>query len=560
MNANIVNLLRTRAMEHPNKDALIVAASGKRTSFAELDFESDGYARGFQKIGIRKGMRVAVLVPPNENFFYLAFALLKLGAVMVLIDPGMGLKSMLRCLEELKPDAFVGTPKAVALKVLTRAMKSAKIQITVGSGFFWGYFWGGFQLSKLRTPLKTPFDIVDCGPSEEAAVLFTTGSTGLAKGAVYQHSMFRAQVDVLKNHYQIGEDEIDLPTFPLFALFDPLLSMTAVLPDMDPRRPGFVNPQKIFEPIRKYRITNMFGSPALINRVGQEGERLGVKLPTLRRVISCGAPVPPRALRSFSSMLRPEVEIFTPYGATEALPVSSIGSSEILTETAAETQRGAGTCVGRPMPKMDVNIIGINDQAISNWNDDLLLETGEVGEIVVRGDVVTQQYCARDQATLLAKITDGDRVWHRMGDLGRFDSQGRLWFLGRKSQRVSTQAGDLFTDAVEGIFNEHPAVFRSALVGVPKSNVKEPAHLSPSSPVLCVELKKNVAHAERSKILEELKMMAKGHPQTRTIEQFLFHPKFPVDIRHNAKIFREQLAQWAGTRSPESHSPEPHPS
>ena len=159
--------------------------------------------------------------------------------------------------------------------------------------------------------------------------------------------MFAAQVRILRDHFRVQPGEIDLPTFPLFALFDPALGMTAVLPEMDPTRPAFVDPRKIIGAIRDQEVTHMFGSPALLDRVGRYGSTHGVSLPSLRRVISAGAPVPPATLRRFASMLDDEARIHTPYGATEALPVASIDHREILGETAAASATGAGTCVGR---------------------------------------------------------------------------------------------------------------------------------------------------------------------------------------------------------------------
>ena len=538
---NIASELKVMAERFPHKEALILCSSGKRLSFSELNSESDRFAHGLRESGVGPGTLTALLVPPGEEFFVLAFALFKVGAVMVLIDPGMGVKNLLRCLEEIKPTVFIGTSRAMALKTLTRSLKSVKVCVTLGPKLF----WGGLSLKNLRSPNPSPFEITATKSEDSAAVLFTTGSTGLAKGVLYKHGMFRAQVKTLKELYAIGDDEIDLPTFPLFALFDPALGMTAVIPDMDPRRPGFVNPLKITGPIHKFQVTHMFGSPALLDRVGRYGQSHGIKLPTLRRVISAGAPVSPGVLARFSSMLNANAEIHTPYGATEALPVATIASSEILKSTSTQTDLGAGTCVGRPAGDIAVRVIKITDTAISNWNSDLLAPQGTVGEIVVRGSVVTHEYFARDQATQLAKIQEGSKVWHRMGDLGSFDSEGRLWFFGRKSQRVITPSQTLFTDPVEGIMNTHAQVARTALVGVGDPGSQRA--------VLCVEVLPEVKASELQRIAFELRALADRHTITQKISEILFHPKFPVDIRHNAKIFREKLAVWASKKLPQAH-------
>ncbi len=509
----------------------------KSLTFRELDEESDRYAHGFEAAGIVRGMRTILMVKPSLEFFSLTFALYKIGAVPVLIDPGMGMKRMAECLREVSAEAFVGVPLAHVFRLLNRgAFSSVRICVTVGRR----WFWGGLRLRDLRVDPWRKYDMAETGADEPAAIIFTTGSTGPPKGVLYLHGMFDAQVRILRDHYRIEPGEIDLPTFPLFALFDPALGMTAVIPDMDPTRPAMVDPRKIIAAIQEQNVNHMFGSPALLNRVGRYGEANGVKLPTLRRIISAGAPVPPVTLERYTKMLSPEAEIFTPYGATESLPVASIGSREILAETRYESERGGGTCVGRPVPGIEVRIIRITDEPIETWSDDLLVPQGEIGEIVVKGPVVTREYCTSAAATRAAKIRDGDAVRHRMGDVGRFDDKGRLWFCGRKAHRVVTRHGTLFTVPCEAIFNNHPKVFRSALVGVGEA--------PDQTPVMCTELEQGEPREGDEALTRELLELARGSQLTASIETILYHPSFPVDIRHNSKIFREKLTLWAAER------------
>jgi acyl-CoA synthetase (AMP-forming)/AMP-acid ligase II len=188
--------------------------------------------------------------------------------------------------------------------------------------------------------------------------------------------------------------------------------------------------------------------------------------------------------------------------------------------------------VGKPAPGIEVAIIGITDDPIPRWSDDLRLQPGEIGEIVVKGPVVTPGYYNRERSTSLAKIRDGDALRHRMGDVGYLDDDGTLWMCGRKTHRVELSDGPRFTIPCEAPFNAHPAVFRSALVGVQRGGT--------TIPVLCVELEPG-GRIDR----DELRTIAKRHPHTAVIETFLFHDGFPVDVRHNSKIFREQLAAWA---------------
>jgi acyl-CoA synthetase (AMP-forming)/AMP-acid ligase II len=214
-----------------------------------------------------------------------------------------------------------------------------------------------------------------------------------------------------------------------------------------------------------------------------------------------------------------------------------------LRETRQRTAEGAGVCVGRPIAGMTVKIISIRDEPIPTWSDDFELPAGEIGEIVAQGPVVTACYWNRPESTSLAKIADRIRggFYHRMGDVGYLDATGRLWFCGRKSQRVVTPSGTFFTIPCEGVFNAHPAVNRTALIGVTKNGVAEPA--------LCVERDNEMALPSDDKLRRELLALGAQHAHTCAIQTILFHSNFPVDIRHNAKIFREKLAVWAAERS-----------
>ncbi|MBV5338393.1 MAG: AMP-binding protein [Deltaproteobacteria bacterium] len=538
-NTDIVNISRPlteMARLQPDTPAIIFLQKDRTLTFRELDQESDLIASALLRIGIGSGMKTALLVPPSPELFSLTFALFKVGAVPVFIDPGIGARNMKGCLAEAAPEAFIGIPKAhVARRLLGWGRASIRINVVVGGGSI----WGGVPLDELRRAAQTtPFVPADTRRDDVAAILFTSGSTGPPKGAVYTHGTFAAQVDILRELYDIRPGEIDLPTFPLFALFAPALGMTALIPQMDFTRPGSVNPRRILGPAAEYSATTMFGSPALLNRVGRYAAKQGIKLPHLKRVISAGAPVPASVLKRFAAMLPEDAEIFTPYGATEALPVSSIGSKEVLSETGAMTGDGRGICVGRPVKNITIAIIPITDAPVDVWSDDLALPQWEVGEIVVRGPQVSCAYLNRPEATRLAKIPDpSGGLWHRMGDVGYLDNSGRIWFCGRKAHRVVTAQGTLYTIQVEGIFNTHPKVFRTALVGLGSTGNQQP--------LLCVELETKNGKQEQEQIRKELLELGSCHSHTKNIHMILFHPAFPVDIRHNAKIFREKLAAWA---------------
>lgn len=534
---NIAKHLSLMAQRYPDKAAVVCMAGSTpyaQLTFQQLDRQTDSYANGLERIGITRGTRTILMVRPSVDLFALTFALFKVGAVPVLIDPGMGRHNLVKCLAEVEAKAFIGIPLAHLVRTRHRqAFRSVEIAVTVGRR----YLWGGHRLQNIAAGPSEPYEPAPTRADEIAAILFTSGSTGPPKGVVYTHGIFDAQVRYLQSHFGYGPDEVDLATFPLFALFDAALGMTAVIPDMDATRPGSADPVKIIGAIRGQGCTHMFGSPALLDRVGRYGEAHGVKLPSLKRVVTAGAPVQPVLLERFGAMLPEDAEVFTPYGATEALPVASIGSKEILGETKHATARGAGTCVGRPLEGVEVRIIEISDEPIAEWKDVRELPIGEIGEIAVKGPIVTREYFRNPKATTLAKVRAGDDIWHRMGDVGYLDDLGRLWFCGRKAHRVVTEGGTLFTVPCEAVFNQHPRVRRTALVGVGERGRQ--------LPVICIELEQPEIETGKEQIEKELLALGQENELTKEIRAGVYHPGFPVDVRHNAKINREQLAVWA---------------
>ncbi len=539
---NIADRLSEWAGRTPDKKA-VVAVQGRsggkpvyaHYTFAQLDERAGRYAAGLHRVGIRKGVRTVLMVTPGLDFFALVFALFRVGATLVLIDPGIDKKALASCLKEVEPEAFVGMPLAhVARLVFRAALRTVRINVTVGRR----WFWGGHRLQDLLDAEPRPCERT--ASDDLAAILFTSGSTGVPKGAVYTHGIFDSQVGMLQEIYGFGPDEADLSTFPMFALFLAALGVTSVIPDMDSRKPAQADPNKLIEAITDHGCTNMFGSPALLDTLSRHGEAHHTRLPSLRRVLSAGAPVRHDILLRTKAMLSEGVQVYTPYGATEALPVANIGSDEVLSDTHALTASGQGVCVGRPVAGMLVRIIRITDEPIETWTDGLLAPVGEVGEITVRGPVVTPAYYRRPEQTALAKIDEAGQVVHRMGDVGRFDADGRLWMCGRKTHRLSTSQGPLFTIPIEMVFNQDPDVWRTALVGLGEPGTQ--------TPVLLVQVQPG-AQVDGPALIARLLALAARHEATARIQRIELYPgSFPVDIRHNAKINRETLTRWANDR------------
>jgi len=436
--------------------------------------------------------------------------------------------------------------------VLRRKFPTARWNVTVGRR----WFWGGKTLGQLITMGRTA---EACGQTitlprirreDAAAVIFTTGSTGPPKGVLYTHGTFHAQVDLIRQRYDIHRGSRDLACFPLFGLFDAVMGVTTIIPDMDPTRPAEVNPQRLVEAVKQWENDQAFGSPALWKTVVRWADQQKVyrPFPTLRRVLSAGAPVPEETLRQLRQLIDPEAVIETPYGATEALPIASIESREIISETGPAAGKGKGTCVGTRFDGVQWKVIEIDDGSIEDISETTELPQGKIGELMVAGPMVTTQYVVRADQNAMHKVRDGDRVWHRMGDVGYLDSRDRFWFCGRKAHRVVAGKRTLYSVPCEAIFNAHRAIDRSALVGRGKRPNQTPviiAHPKPGS-----DLKTD---QEKQKLIAELLDLAARNPMTRRIEEIILRTEpLPVDIRHNSKIFREQLAAEINSEAADS--------
>jgi olefin beta-lactone synthetase len=559
---NIADRLTESARAWPDRKAIVVpeSRSGSRVryrvrTFLELEQEVDQLTAGLRSLGVRSGHRIVLMVRPGIEFVSLTFALFRAGAIVILIDPGMGRSNILRCLDEIEPDGYVAIPIVQAIRLWKRkspAFRNARFNVTVGRRIpFLGRTYEDICRAGSASRTSAVLSAGTAGPTP-AAIIFTSGSTGPPKGVLYEHGMFNAQVDLIRDMYGIQPGEVDLPGFPLFGLFNAAMGVTTVVPEMDPTRPADVDPVKIIRSIRDNGVTQAFGSPAFWNRVGRYCEEHSITLPTLKRALSAGGPVPNHVMERMSRVLTGDgADLFTPYGATESLPVASIGAREVLSRTAERTRAGAGTCVGRPFPKTEIRIIEISDGPIATIEDARPLPAEQIGEIIVRGPSITREYYGREEATRFAKIVDprpleGESrpsVWHRIGDVGYLDEEGLLWFCGRKAHIVETSQGRMFSVCCEAIFENHPRVYRAALVGIGSEHRQRPAIVIEPEPDQFPETPES-----ESRFREELLKLAGTSPLTESILDILFHRSLPVDTRHNVKIQRESLSQWAAAR------------
>lgn len=515
---NIAGLIRAQAQAHPHKRAVVLARphSGGHVypcyTFDEFEARSNRVCARLRAEGFRAGDRVLLFVRPSLDFSVITFALFKAGLVPVFIDPGMGRKSLLRACAEVQPRGMVAERRAFIARLLfPGAFKSVEVAISVPR--------------LLRRLKEVPEDKVLHGPrpGEAAAILFTSGGTGTPKGVVTTHEILHAQTRLLQEMFQLGPADTDMPGFPLFALFTLAMGMTSVVPDMDPTAPAQCDPAKLVATLVDQRVTFAAGSPAIWERVGQHCHTHGITLPYLKNVVMFGAPVRGEIHELWKSVL-PNGTTYAPYGATECLPIAFARGDELLRHWEGNL-RGEGICLGRVVPGMNVTIA--KDSHIPNGFP------LEVGEILVNGPTVTPEYFGRPEATAAAKILGPSGPTHRMGDVG-YLRDGQLWFCGRKAHVVVTIDSSFYPIPVEGVFNAHPDVKRSALVAVEL--------VGKTAPGLVVELRRE---RQWSELEAELRALGAAHAHTQAVTRFWRHPGLPVDVRHNIKIDRVALSRWA---------------
>ncbi len=537
---NIADRLSYWANKTPTKDAIRFynkqldgSYKYKRKSFEELDLLANKYAFYFNQYGIKKGMKTLLFIRPSLNFPAVVFALFKLGAIPIMIDPGMGKKNLLGAVREVGPEAMIAEPEVFVFKTLSSApFKTIKVSITAGNLAF----GKAKSLKGIAKKKNATFKTERIGLDQTAAILFTSGGTGVPKGVVYTHRIFNEQTELLQKLLNLTPADVDIPGFPLFSLFAIAMGMTSCPPDMNPSKPSKCNPANLIKNITDNKGTFVAGSPAIWERVADYAIKNNLTLDTIKYLVMFGAPVSGVLHNKFRKIL-PNGDTYTPYGATESLPVSCISGTEVLNETLPKTLEGLGTCVGTPLDSISVKIIKISDDVIIDLRDVEELPQGEIGEIIVSGDVVTHKYYKRPEHTALAKIyettADGQRVWHRIGDLGYLDSKGSIWFCGRKTHRIEIGKKLLCPVCCEAVFNQHPKVKRTALIDYK------------GAPTLVIEVKTKKISSEEKKALEkELLSLGSKAENTKEISTFLYYQNFPVDIRHNIKIDRIKLRDF----------------
>ena len=523
----------------------------KRHTYAELSADVEAVAVGLREMGIAERTRTVFMAPPSYEACVMGVALTRVGAFTIWIDPAVGYRNVAERLRRVKPEAFVGNalahigritfgwgPRTLRKLVLTEG------PLLPGGRTITGFppFPGAHSIRSLRKRAPAEPQPPEVGPDDPCTVLYTTGSTGPAKPTLYPHRNF-CQVFRNAHHSWRWDDDdevpVDMAVFPAFLFIPISAGGTMVVPPIDFARqgPAKVNSADLIQVINDCRVESFFGAPILIENLAREALARNLTMPSLKRVIGAGAPIFGPVEEMLSAVMAPDGELAANYGATEAMPSTELSSREHLQGLWDMTEQGAGICVGYALPGVELKIIDIVDGPIDSVGETSELPTGQVGEILVRGKHVSPEYFLEPESTRKNKVPDPEGNWHRFGDTGYLDAQGRLWVCGRVSERVKAKGGNVFPLQVEPLFDAHPKVRRSALV-----KVSRPAG---ELAVLCVEVEPGVGKSELPGLHRELLALAADSAMANKIHAIVFKRRLPVDPRHNSKIERRRLAKWA---------------
>jgi acyl-CoA synthetase (AMP-forming)/AMP-acid ligase II/pimeloyl-ACP methyl ester carboxylesterase len=522
----------------PSKQAVISpgyfldAVHYTQLNYRDLALLINKYQRGLTELGLVRGDKVLMLVSPGSDFLALSYAIMARGGIPVFIDPGMAREDLFKCINQLDPAGFIGTPKAQLLRLKRKKLfPSLKFHLTSSE---WP-FARGPNLSFLRKFASKPLPPV--ASTGTSLIAFTSGATGLAKGVIFTETMMKSQLSIFKDVFGLEAGGKDLPLLPIFSLFTVAIGVCSVFPPMNPSQPLALEPDRIVKIINDLSVDYSFGSPTLWNKIAEYCVRSHSTLGSIKKIFMAGAPVPPSTLECLQSII-PNGKTYTPYGATEALPITLIEGSEIVgAKTYPASSGEIGTLVGRVIPGLELRVIESVEGPIGSIAECRQLACVSVGEMIVRGENISPTYLDRQEATNLAKIQDDAGFWHRMGDMGYLDEQGNVYFCGRKAHMVQTGTRTFYSVPTERIFNEHPKVRRSALVQLDDGLIAIVVEPHPQYWPQTSE--------EREAFATELRRLGQSSELTREISKFFFHPSFPVDVRHNAKIFRDKLGVWA---------------
>lgn len=518
---NLVELLDRATQSGPETPAIIDGRAGREQvlSYAGLEDRSRRLASLFAAAGLRAGEGIVVMVPMSAELYAVIAAAWRLGLVPVLMDPGAGDPYFRHCLSRYPVRAFVGTPAACLLRLASPALRQ------IPAVFVAGAFFPGARALRSARALPPHAQNYGCSAGTPAMLAFTSGSTGRPKGIVRTHGLLRATHEVLSRHLGTGVAEVAVATMPVFTLTHLASGSTSLIPDVDLRHPGAVDPARLVGQVERWHAASVVASPALLERVADHCQARGKGILSLRAVFAGGAPVFP-ALLDKLAVAAPRASLRVLYGSTEAEPIALVAASELDGEDIGQTLAGRGLLVGRPIPEIELRILRDRwgsvraEQTVEALDRDTL-PAGQAGEIVLAGPHVAQGYLG-GEGDAESKVRVGSQVWHRTGDAGWLDARGRLWLLGRCAARIEDRNGVLYPFAVEAVLSNHSSIVRSAVLA------------RRGERLLVLEMR-GKAQPDPAMLLETL-----GWAHIRAVVQV---ERVPVDARHNAKVDYPALRQ-----------------
>lgn len=526
---NVLTVLRRIASEVPDRPALVM---GNATiSFGALWERVDRTGAGLRRLGLEPGDRAIVMIPMSIDLYVALLAVLKMGAVAVFVDPWIGPRQIAAFAAFAEPRAWLGIPKSHALRLLSSRLRAIPLAVTTGRRL--GPLPARATLAELESePGDGQIEAVE--PDASALVTFTSGSSGEPKGANRTHRFLLAQHAALAAEFPAREGDVDMPMFPVFALNNLASGVPSVVPEMDFRHVDQVDAARVLAQMRRHGVTTCTASPPFFDRLAAELKRQPER-PALRRILTGGAPVSDAQLRVWRQAL-PDSEILVVYGSTEAEPVAHLAAEERLEAINPHRPLTPGFCAGRPTDRLSSKILRIHDGPVElgpkGW-EDWELPPGEIGELIVSGDHVGRDYFRNPGAVRENKIVDAAGVvWHRMGDTGSFDPEGRFWLAGRVHSTIRRGGILIHPQLVEqAAQGNDPGIRRLAAVGLPDAALGERL-------VIVVESK--FGAALESEIATRLAAAGLAADEIRVTAEPL-----PVDPRHNSKIdygrLRERL-------------------
>lgn len=523
---NLYENLVKQSRERPNQQAIVDYTDGRFRSwrFMEMERAATGVATVLHQQGLVKGDGVLVTLPVSAELYLVILACFRLGLVVILPDPHAGLQQFQHCCSVYPVRGFIGSARAHMLRLFSSPIRRIDRKFCIDRGL------PGSTRLPVDSDYQKELAVTPCEPLDPALVTFTSGSTGKPKAVVRSHDFLQAQHRAISSNLPLAPRSVDLSLFPVFVLSNLASGNTSLLPDIDYRNPAEVDPEKVFEPVFAHQPDQVAASPAVLESLVEYARQNRIVIKRRMRICTGGAPIFPSLLKNLESVF-PLAEIVTVYGSTEAEPIAKIAFSELRDGDMQAMQTGSGLLVGRPVPEIKLRILPdepgmfVHEMTENEFNR-LTVVPGQAGEIVVSGDHVLKGYLGGigDHET---KVRVDKEIWHRTGDAGYLDRDGRLWLLGRCQARVKDDHGVTYPFAIETAARQFPDVVHAAFMQAGGRRV--------------------IVIQSRRQPSERLARKLKRRLGNSAIDEIRFLSRIPVDPRHNAKIDYQALNRIIGT-------------